>query len=261
MYTLTLQNELILLKSMNNSQLPKVFQQAICVAREFSIEYLWIDSLCILQGSESDWLAQSVRMDDIYANSYSNIAATSAKDGREGLFCERNPLLSIFCQSSGIRICVDSHRSFRAYFPRSLIKDVSSGQVQYHIIECDIFGTGIKDSPLLGCAWVLREGLLILYFGARQLLFECNNHYRCQSFPQGLHGRARESAIWKSGTPDFGRIITIPSRWATDPWRVAWMNLIPTYSRGNWTFARDKLVAIHSITIRMNSDKNGKYIA
>jgi hypothetical protein len=36
------------------SQLPKTFQQAIVVTRQLSVEYIWIDSLCIIQDSKSD---------------------------------------------------------------------------------------------------------------------------------------------------------------------------------------------------------------
>ena len=36
------------------SELPKTFIDAIFVTRRFSIRYLWIDSLCIIQDSEQD---------------------------------------------------------------------------------------------------------------------------------------------------------------------------------------------------------------
>lgn len=35
--------------------LSKVFQEAIKVTREFGVRYIWIDSLCIIQDSSSDW--------------------------------------------------------------------------------------------------------------------------------------------------------------------------------------------------------------
>jgi len=34
--------------------LPRVFQDAISLTRDLGIEYIWIDSLCIIQGDEMD---------------------------------------------------------------------------------------------------------------------------------------------------------------------------------------------------------------
>ena len=36
-------------------KLPKTFQDAITVARQMSIRYMWIDSICIIQGDDDDW--------------------------------------------------------------------------------------------------------------------------------------------------------------------------------------------------------------
>jgi len=36
-------------------ELSKTFQEAIQITREFGCQYLWIDSLCILQDSVQDW--------------------------------------------------------------------------------------------------------------------------------------------------------------------------------------------------------------
>ncbi|KAL9614737.1 MAG: hypothetical protein Q9167_000806 [Letrouitia subvulpina] len=91
-YSLTQQNQDALMRKIDYSRLPQTFRDAICVARELDVEYLWIDSLCILQDCESDWLAESVEMGKVYANGVCNIAATSAKDGRDGLFRKRNPV-------------------------------------------------------------------------------------------------------------------------------------------------------------------------
>jgi hypothetical protein len=48
------------------SSLPKTFQDAATVCRAVDIPYLWIDSLCILQDSRSDWERESACMRNIY---------------------------------------------------------------------------------------------------------------------------------------------------------------------------------------------------
>jgi len=66
--------------------LSKTFQDAVILTRLLRVQYIWIDSLCIVQDDVRDWEAQSSKMCDIYHKAYLTIAATSAKDGRGGLF-------------------------------------------------------------------------------------------------------------------------------------------------------------------------------
>ncbi|KAF4485632.1 pre-mRNA-splicing factor rse-1 [Fusarium agapanthi] len=68
---------------------PKTFQDAITVCRKLSIEYLWIDSLCIIQGHEHNWAIESPKVCDIYQNAYLTIAAAAAHNSSEGLFQPR----------------------------------------------------------------------------------------------------------------------------------------------------------------------------
>jgi hypothetical protein len=76
-------------KEFSVAELPKTFRDAIEVARELRTPYLWIDSLCILQGDEEDWKHESARMEDVFSFAYCTVAATSAVDSNEG-FLERS---------------------------------------------------------------------------------------------------------------------------------------------------------------------------
>jgi len=69
-----------------DSALCKTFQDAIYVARYLKIDYIWIDSLCIIQDDEEDWKKESVLMSDVYGGSYLNIAAAGANNGTQGCF-------------------------------------------------------------------------------------------------------------------------------------------------------------------------------
>ncbi|TGO27216.1 hypothetical protein BPAE_0045g00130 [Botrytis paeoniae] len=62
-------------------QLPKTFCDAIRLCIELNI-----DSLCIIQDDEEDWMRESVTMANIYGSCLLNIAASSAIDGSQG-FC------------------------------------------------------------------------------------------------------------------------------------------------------------------------------
>ena len=70
--------------------LPRAFQDMITVARRFSIRYIWIDSLCILQDSKEYWEKEASMMQDVYVNSSCNIAAAASTDPHGGLFRSRH---------------------------------------------------------------------------------------------------------------------------------------------------------------------------
>lgn len=48
------------------STLPKNLLQAMIVTRRLGLRYLWIDSLCIIQDSSSDWKAEAATMHEVY---------------------------------------------------------------------------------------------------------------------------------------------------------------------------------------------------
>lgn len=71
------------------SELPKSFLESIYLTRGLGIKYLWIDSLCIIQGDDQDWASEADKMWKVYANSYLNIAITHASDSSRGCFLTR----------------------------------------------------------------------------------------------------------------------------------------------------------------------------
>ena len=60
-------------------QLSKTFQDAIIITRQLGYRYLWIGSLCILQGDVDDWANESAIMGAIYAGCTINIVADAPK--------------------------------------------------------------------------------------------------------------------------------------------------------------------------------------
>jgi len=64
-------------------ELSVTFQDAIWLARQLGIQYLWIDSICIIQGEYSaDWAAEAGKMAGYYQGSLFTIAAANSR----GLF-------------------------------------------------------------------------------------------------------------------------------------------------------------------------------
>ena len=82
-------NESSLKQRAKYSSLPKIFQHAITIIRWFQVEFLGIDSLCILQDSDEDWLKESLSMKDIYENSLLTITNTADTHASIGCFSKR----------------------------------------------------------------------------------------------------------------------------------------------------------------------------
>ena len=50
--------------------MPALFRDAIITTWKLGIQYLWIDSICIIQDSKEDWEAESAKMGSVYRNAY-----------------------------------------------------------------------------------------------------------------------------------------------------------------------------------------------
>jgi hypothetical protein len=81
-----------LVKSVDITSLPATVRDAITVTRKLGCQYLWVDSLCIIQDSKTDWAVESLKMGSIYRNSKLKIAALGAADSYVGCFMNRNPI-------------------------------------------------------------------------------------------------------------------------------------------------------------------------
>ncbi|KAF2176128.1 HET-domain-containing protein, partial [Zopfia rhizophila CBS 207.26] len=77
-------------KALPESDLSQTFRDAITAARMLGFDYIWIDSLCIIQDSRDDWLNELSQMGKVYEDSTLTITATSSKDDNGGCFFSRD---------------------------------------------------------------------------------------------------------------------------------------------------------------------------
>ncbi|KAF2817515.1 uncharacterized protein BDZ99DRAFT_360764, partial [Mytilinidion resinicola] len=66
------------LSSLQMNELPQALQDAVQVSRALSVDYLWINAICIIQDDFEDWSKEASRMGTIYKHAYFTIAATDS---------------------------------------------------------------------------------------------------------------------------------------------------------------------------------------
>lgn len=70
------------------------FADAIEVARRLGVQYIWVDSLCIIQDSREDWNREAPKMHQVYRGSWCNIGAAHSEGRKGGLFKNRSEAYS-----------------------------------------------------------------------------------------------------------------------------------------------------------------------
>jgi hypothetical protein len=109
------------------SDLSSTFQDAIGITRRLGIDFLWIDSIYIIQDSIEDWARESAKMTKVYLNSAVTIAADGEEDEHGGCYAPfdsarqpRNTSIPVSCvNSEGIECCV--------YVRPSKVRSLDSG--------------------------------------------------------------------------------------------------------------------------------------
>lgn len=73
-------------KGFGIDELPATIRDAVVLARGLGIRYLWVDSLCIIQDSSSDWEYEAARMCSVYNQAAITFAAIDSPASETGLF-------------------------------------------------------------------------------------------------------------------------------------------------------------------------------
>lgn len=224
------------------SRLPKTYQHAFLIAHSLGFQYIWIDSLCIVQDDDEDWRTQSSLMGSIYSHAACNIAATWAADSDDGCF-------------SASDTAVKS--------PTSVILDFElDGSSEYQISNSLTYDDDITRAPLNQRGWVVQERYLArrqLSFSRRQVYWECYELMASEQFPAGVPkvllglGRySRTQPLTAKPRLDFEKEADIRRTWAA---------LVDLYSICQLTRKSDKLVALSGLATELQSNKDDVYIA
>ncbi|KAF2263106.1 HET-domain-containing protein, partial [Lojkania enalia] len=214
--------------------LPATFGDAISFCRQLNLQYLWIDSLCIIQSGDNsqDQSLHLPKIPAIYRNALLNISAAHVASPTEPLFSARNP---------------------QAIKP-ILLKN------EYLLISDSFLEDEPFHSPLHRRAWVLQERLLsprVVHFGRNQVFWECSewnkDAMRSETFQGGL---PRKLGLDKEfDLPDFQ---STEKEDADEAMSV----LVSEYSDCKLTYPdHDKLVAFAGIAEHFSRVCGDEYVA
>lgn len=214
--------------SISLEQLPRTFADAIHITRELRMDYIWIDSLCIIQDDNDDWRQEITLMEYIYGGSYLNVAASSATSVHGGCWAGLNGN----CNAFRTKVSVQGDELIR-----------------------EIRDDACYDRAVWGChlatrAWALQEKLLsprTLHLGDRGAFWECRLDIASEFLPDGFTQRLGSGLLQKT------RRLQHLQQW--------WAEVVRLFTQGDLTFARDKLLALSGFARYVHTQKGGEYLA
>lgn len=231
------------------SQLAANFQDTLKIVRELGLRYLWIDSLCILQDSASDWRVESANMAAVYQNAAVTIYASTSPASKHGIF-PRKESLAGSPKRNKVRVPVFPHGDGMQFVEVQMLEEVE---------DEDLWKLDVM-SPLAIRGWCLQELILSprrLFCGKKQLYWQCLHDY------QAADGLPRSPGV-RTTTTEYQEIMRQihsarkPSR---EEILSEYYTLVSKYSYRKLSFGSDKLLALTGLTSQLHAAVGGEYIA
>ena len=218
-----LETEAVLLKKLE--ELPKTIKDAMNLVRELEEQYLWVDSLCIIQDDPEDKAYQITAMDVVYSSAILTIAATSGDNADAGL--------------------AGGQANFRTF--TQLVEKVQGLSLANRPTT---FDKQIDQSPWNTRAWTFQERILssrVLFIADQRCFFTCR--HRPDAFMESLDDV--ESGLTGKPPPsllsDYSRNL-IPSSRAVNV--LSYSRTVEAYTSRQLTFASDILDAFEGVAAR-----------
>ncbi|KAH0428833.1 het domain-containing protein [Colletotrichum camelliae] len=255
--------------SISMHDLPKKYVNAIQITRALGFQYIWIDSLCIIQDSKEDWQREAVKMAAVYGRSSCNISYTFPPASESSNNHLRDPRIHLPCHT---------RLPFKSGLVTSKAPDDLVIQHTPGYIRPAWLPTHFKSVwPLLSRGWVFQERLLCprtVYYGQDRLIWECCN---------GIEDEFYGALPTLSGSKvHFYRIITRLTDFLRGGWKLQqqsdspessigetdttsgemqWAFLIRDYRAGNLTKESDRGIAFAGIARAIQAKTNVTYLA
>jgi len=214
------------------SDLPQNFQDAITVTRRLKIRYLWVDSLCIIQDSASDWSEEAGKMGDYYSRATITLSALCAPTSHSGFLRDR------WTEGRQLDLPLQEFENFN-------IRKVTNP-----------FGLASSPPPLWQRAWVVQERALasrILHFGAEQMYWECRTAVVHED------GWKYSTSVDSPLGPGCSGVLT-GKKHVEKVWNT-WYKLVEQYSKRTLTKESDRLPALGGLASKFGQLLGSEYLA
>ncbi|PIG82095.1 hypothetical protein AARAC_000018 [Aspergillus arachidicola] len=232
---------------------------------ELGVEFIWIDALWIIQDDLVDWKEEASKFGSVYRDALITISATASPNTTSGIFCGQRS------HRDKLRTHVASMKNIDIYMRRTC-STTHVGLFEH----LNIFGNGYQEEealPILGRGWTFQERILsrrLLHCSGEEIAWECVSgdiHCECASMvpytrpnvPREMHGNLRSIPDTKKAIE--GRLRGgVSEAWdgANSPLRE-WEELTMAYSSCQFTYPRDRLVALEGIAQQFQQFRLGSY--
>lgn len=206
------------------------------MTRLLALRYLWIDSLCIIQDSHTDWETESARMSSVFENAQLVLSAVDCADSDQSLLLPREKKLKLeYTSAAGKKFKVHA-RPFLDHHPHIADK-----------IPARPVG------PLMTRAWALQEQALcvrIAHFTPTEILFECRTTVSCECRPTPKSHPTTPGILAKS----------LSAKKKTYLFQ-AWHHITNQYTLRNITHLRDRLPALSGVAAKFQNSTESAFIA
>ena len=130
--------------------LSRTFQDALFATLNLGFQYIWIDSLCIVQDDPDDWRRESLLMHEVYRNASCNVSASGFPDPSQGFILDERRI-----SSDPVPVTLVNQ------VPKSThLTSQDTSRKAYHLIREDPWQE-MRRAPIFLRAWTLQEQLLV----------------------------------------------------------------------------------------------------
>lgn len=238
----TLENRMAGFKA---NELPDTLLDAVSIVRRLGLHWIWVDSLCILQGDPEDWSRESSKMATVYGNAAFTISADLSDNANAGII-----------------------------HPRTLLQSHQFGRHEELCLqELPQEWESITRHPLYRRGWAFQERMLsprVLHVFRDQVAWECNKTLYREGH-RGCEPRPDYHFAKNMFTKYFHHQRLLPpldSPETTKPDEIelgarigAWNSMAQEISVRLFTYMSDRLPAVSGLASALEISGLGYYIA
>ncbi|KAI0369471.1 HET-domain-containing protein [Pilatotrama ljubarskyi] len=250
--------------------LPQTIRDAIRVTHELGFQYLWTDSLCIIQDSDEDKQRELGRMHSIYRDAYLTIIAASAHRVGEGFLqprpTARNTGSVVFPHDITLPFLCPPRGPADDALSQTAMQELGRVHIRPTYTRADgmVVNYSHAHEPISARGWCLQEYLMsprALLFTSQTLQFRC--HTSTQNIGDAVHEGGGErrlpDALFRPLDCDRPPVERGSKEWLDV--RKAWQDIVEDYTRRTVGVASDKLVACSAVATAFQRVLHTDYLA